>query len=468
MEEKNYNWLLSEFVSSKVSIKILETGICRGSKVLDWYGTDPSGFIIRKPLNKNSRTKNLLNTFLDQRLPLLEQYNPDKVICYLYHHKGRRIVSPKDTIELAENQLHGLQVNSIHMALSSAINYYEAYRMTAWNKNNELKTELMYGKFSKDFTEIIKDPVICDKAINVTLHIADFLSKVHKKYIQSIKIDLIPDNLGHMFILKVIELVINDISSSNYFFKGLIRSGTIKDQSSEDISIEDTEYVSHLPIRLLDREHKKKEYTKIYIKKPNAKNTPVFLKMIAKTFERERKAIENKEILKFTKQALSQENTIKRKNFQMKSLRSFNVEKLKTKSINSVNDLLYYLEKTRPRIWVKDSDKPDIQGLLVSSSTKHYSQAIVSNSFAPSSTTQSHKKVVSPNAFNTHRLGHQQKIQELLMQEEKRLKLKISEQSSRVKFPIYSRKSSFKSRTSLLYDARASSEICSPISMVRS
>ena len=131
MEDKSYWWLLSELCNSKASLKILETGICRGSKLLDWFYTNHIGIITKKPLKEKIKTKRILNYFLNQKLPILEEYDPGKVICYLYHRKGRRIITAKDTIELAENQLHGLQVRSIHMALPSSTNYKIVYRLHA-------------------------------------------------------------------------------------------------------------------------------------------------------------------------------------------------------------------------------------------------------------------------------------------------------------------------------------------------
>ena len=125
MEDKSYGWLLSELCTSKSVLRFLETGICRGSKLLNWFYSNANGVVSQKSLKENSRTKLILNWFLNQRLPMLGEYNPDKVICYLYHRKGRRIVSAKDAVELAENQIHGLQVRSIHMALHNPIDHHK-------------------------------------------------------------------------------------------------------------------------------------------------------------------------------------------------------------------------------------------------------------------------------------------------------------------------------------------------------
>ena len=96
MEDKSYNWFLLELWSKKIPLKILETGICRSNKLLDWFSTDSIGFLIRKPVKETTKTKTLLTHFLNQRVPILEEYNPEKVICYLYHNKGVKIVTAKD------------------------------------------------------------------------------------------------------------------------------------------------------------------------------------------------------------------------------------------------------------------------------------------------------------------------------------------------------------------------------------
>lgn len=59
----------------------------------------------------------MLIHFMNTRAPLLYEYSPDKVIVYLYHKRGQRVLTAKDIVDLSKNQLHGLQVRSIHVAL---------------------------------------------------------------------------------------------------------------------------------------------------------------------------------------------------------------------------------------------------------------------------------------------------------------------------------------------------------------
>ena len=458
MEDKSYSWLLSELSTSKSVLKILETGICRGSKLLNWFSTDNAGIVINRPLKENSRTKFLLNYFLNQRVPILEEYNPDKVICYLYHRKGRKIVTAKDTVELAENQLHGLQVRSIHMALPSSTNYYIVYRVNAWSENNELQTDVTYGKFSKDAFEIIKDPVASDKAITIAAYIIDLLLKHYMKSTKSIKIDLIPDVSGQMHILKIKELLLIDANAvPSMFPKGFVRSGTLRayELSSEEISIEDNDS-DRPPIRmLLEKEQKKKETSnKIHLKKNTAENSVVFLEMLANTIDKERKLRENQEILTNKRKALNNRESLdQRKIFQLRSLKSNRDSFTKRAGINSINDLLFYVEKTRPRIWVKDTKEDDTPAtaLQFPSSLKEHNQALNKKL----EMIASHKKGSSINLSTTKNL-YQKKFFEFLNEEEHRLKLKLPESTINTNTPIAAgtRKNSLKKKIDSSHNLR--------------
>ena len=292
MDDKSYAWLLSELYSKSIPLKILETGICRGSKLLNWYYTNHLGIINSKPLKVASRTKLLLNYFLNQRVPILEEYNPEKVICYLYHRKGAKVVNAKDAIDLAENQLHGLQVRSIHLALSSSVNYYKVYRMHAYNDNGELQNTFTYGKFSKELGAEVKDPVIFEKALSLTLYISELMHKHYLKYIASIKLDLACDTTGQIHVIKVRELLFtSDPVRVDSYIRGNVRTVTMKmnDNSNEEIITGDNLQV---PLKIIHEKDLKKfkDMTyKIQLKKLAPENSTDFLQMIAKTFDRERK-----------------------------------------------------------------------------------------------------------------------------------------------------------------------------------
>lgn len=364
MEDKSYTWLLTEMSNNKIPLKILETGICRGSKLLNWFYSDPMGIVCKKPIKGSPRTKHLLNYFLNQRVLILEKYNPEKIICYLYHRKGIKIVNAKEAIELAGNQLHGLQVRSIHLALPSSANYHNIYRISALNNNGELHNTLTYGKLSKDSNEEIKDPVISERAHSLIVYLSDLILKHYLKYIKSLKIDLIADINGQFHIIKVKELVLSDSSVGHESFKR--RSGravTLKTQedSSEELSEEPDAVYGQIKI-IHEKDQRKKDIGYKYpLKKSTSENSDVFLEMIAKTFDRERKTQEALEIIKCKREEIESADKVnKRKAFQMNSLKSTK-ESLPKKCFNSINDLLYYVEKTRPRVWLKDSQANEVQ-----------------------------------------------------------------------------------------------------------
>lgn len=370
MEDKSFNWFLSECCSRKLRLNILETGICRGSLLLDWFHTDQFGQISRKVKKDSTRTKHLLSYFLNQRHPVLEEYNPDKVICYLYHKTGIKVVSSKESIELIENQLHGLQVTSLHMTLSNSLNYYKAYRLQAWSEGGELCHKLTYGRIAKDMNEEVTDAVIYEKVLSVIIYLSDILAKSQLKNISKIKIDLVTDAANSIYIVKVLELGLDDtFMKSEAIIRNLVRRPSFKqyeESSEEDISGGEFEGLQS-GMKVIQEYKKKNTDYKMPLKKNKAPNSKVFLEMIAKTFDRDRKVQEYHEKIKNKKLLLencSEHNN--RKIFQLKSLKYPRENIPKKHAISSVNELLYYVEKTRPRIWLcdveeKGCDVPDVQ-----------------------------------------------------------------------------------------------------------
>jgi hypothetical protein len=446
MEEKSYNWLLLEFHKHKVPLRILETGICRGSKLLDWFITEASGVVTRKTVKENTRTKTLLNYFLNQRVPILEEYNPEKIICYLYHRKGVKIVTAKESIELAENQLHGLQVRSIHMALPSCSNPQKVYRVTAWKEDSELQTQLTYGRIVKETNEEVKDPVVYEKAMSLTVNISDFIYKNYQKYIKSIKIDLILDSLGQLYVIKIKELILtSEFVKSQNIYRGNHRHNSLKilEFSSEDISLLDNTE-DYNPIKIL-QEKKKEINFKIQLRKPTAQNSSEFLKMMAKTFDRQRKTQETLKILE-NKRIILEKNQNDNKRISLQSLNMLSYTLHKKNSITNINDLLSYVENTRPRIWVKDKGE-DEACLEIPLLTDRNPKKKYTKSFSTINQTNIPKVSYSSSAFSfkNERLN---KIINFLSEEEKRLKDKMS--SGSFKYPVtstnFDSKSTSKSR----------------------
>ena len=307
-------------------------------------------------MKENTRTKILLNFFLNHRVPILEEYNPEKVVCYLYHRKGVRTVTAKDAIELAENQLHGLQVRSIHLALSVSSNYYKIYRVTASNNKGELNYALTYGHIHKEFDEEIKDPVLCEQALSLLFYLSDFIYKNELKYIISIKIDLISDLSGQFHIIKIKDISLSkEFIKSDYIIRGIGRNTTLKmtDFTSDDDNNLETDVLNPLFYKnSYEKDQKKREgQLKIQLKKPTASNSNVFLEMIAKTIDRDRKNQEFLEIITDKRKDLEQAGEIDNKKlFKQRSLKKIREKFRKKPSFKSINDLMFYVEKTRPRI----------------------------------------------------------------------------------------------------------------------
>ena len=354
MEEKAYKWFLQELCKTQLSFKILETGICRGTKVIGWFANSLSDSVISKSVKIVNKTKYLINFFLNERVPILEEYAPEKLICYLYHKNGKKLVTAREAIDLAENQLHGLQVTSIHMAVSSSP---VIYSLSAKNVGGELNTEIFFSKFGKYNLQILKDSALVEKIINNLVSISDYIIKINKQELKEIQIDFLFDSTGSLLIIKITRLVLkaSDIRSS------LLKKSSVKlvkHDSSSDQSFED-EAQNKRPINFIFEKEKKNTTLKVLINKPVVKNTPNFLLMVANTFDRERKKLDKAEPVLLTKTPVPMTpktplsaHTINPNfnQFQIQSLKSLRDSKIMKKNITNLNDLLYYLEKTRPRI----------------------------------------------------------------------------------------------------------------------
>jgi hypothetical protein len=438
MEDKTYAWALFRFFTNKIPVKILETGICRGTKLLDWYYNDPQGIVARKPIKENSRTKILLNCFLNKRVPIVEGFNPEKVICYLYHQRGIRIVTAKHAVELVENQLHGLQVRSIHMVLSSVSDYYNVYKLSASNENGEILQTLTYGKFFKDSNEEVKNPVIYEKSQSLLVFISNILYKDTGKRIKSIKLDLAFDSNCSLHIIKITEIVLSlDLGKPEISIQVTNRTATFKShdylvQDDDDLDTHDNaDNITYTPLKVLHEEiRKKKDSYKTQNKKPAAQNSDVFLEMVAKTFDRERKALECIEIINNKKAELAQTLGEQKSGTHFLSITREKV--LKKHGFRSINEVMQYLEITRPKVWVKDYGSPE----PVSNSPSIFSISpindnnLLKKSFA--STLNTVKIPSSPRSsllIDVFRKQHQEKFLKFMRQEEDRIKKKFSTKS---------------------------------------
>ena len=358
MEKKTYNWLLYQFAQRNICLNILEVGICKRDKLLDWYSLDQKNSIRRNSVTTpNNLTKYLLNHFLAKRSPILDEYRPDKFVCYLYHKSGKKIITAKEAAEMANNQLHGLQVLSIHMALPG-IDTPKIFRVSCINKNNELSTDISVENFYKEGGgNSLKDQEIADKIMNFTLNICEILGRFSKP-IESMKLDVIISSAGLVYLIKAIELVFS-VNGASDGIRDLRRKSTFKykdEESSPEITDEEEQSNGLLFNREGETKTKDSSRYKIPLSKPVQNNSVVFLDMIAKTIEKKRK----NEIIHeyFTKKPSNIEGygNYKRSVFRLNSFQSIKDKDTESK-IATMNDLLAFIEKTRPRNWIKDLSK---------------------------------------------------------------------------------------------------------------
>ena len=358
MEEKPYKWFLQELCSHHMTFKILETGLCRGTKVIGWYSNTLSDILISKSTKIVNKTRYLINYFLNQRVPILEEYAPEKLICYLYHKNGKKIVTAKEAIELAENQLHGLQVTSIHMAVISTP---DIFSLSANNIGGELNTEIFASKFGKiSEQQPVKDSAIIEKIINLLVSISDIISKLSRQEIQEIQMDLLFDTGGFLQIIKITKLMVR-ISTNRI---AIIRKSSVKLIQADDNSDESLEEeIVPMHIRgaissMLEKE-KKAVGLKVPISRPAVKNTQYFLQMVANTFDRERKKYSMEGPADNYRSSVPLPDRERSPEVFLKTLtkKSYRDARTLKKSMNSLSDLLFYVEQTRPKIWVKDSNE---------------------------------------------------------------------------------------------------------------
>ena len=353
MDERSYKWFLQEVCNSHSSIKILETGICRGNKVISWFGNTKAEEVFCRAAKVVTKTRYLLNYFLNYRVPILEEYAPDKIICFLYHKNGKRLVNAKEAIELAENQLHGLQVTSIHMALTSNT---DIYTVVASNQAGELTTEITVSKFGKLNGQSLKDHSDIDKIVNFLIHINELLVKFSNKQIHEVSMDLTKDLMGALVLIKLTDVKFKFTPLQRTFFRKSSIKLITQESSSEESMTED-ELPNLYRQSITSYINKDKTSIKIPIKKPQG-NSQEFLEMIGKTIDKDRKKIHDVIDSAFDSKLQS----------QISQRKSFRESRSSKKSWDNLNDLLFYLEKTRPKIWIKDSGQPSA---TVKNSTMH-------------------------------------------------------------------------------------------------
>lgn len=382
MDERSYKWFLQELSTSNLSLKILEAGICRGTKVTSWFCNLKNDNIFARPTKEMQSTKSLINYFLNTRIPMIEEYSPQKLICFLYHKTGKKLVTAKEAIELAENQLHGLHVISAHLALTSQS---QIYTVKASNSKGEFSTEITVSKFGQPESQSVKDKAQIDEIVDYFVYVNELLMKLSNKEIHDVVLDLTKDCNGSITLIKITELRFKFNNVQNVF----IRASSIRlitQESSEEESLTDEEPPNLTRQTLTSYLFKDRSPVKALSRKTQD-NSQEFLEMIAKTIDKDRKR-------NYEKGDNVQESEFKHQAFARKSLRD---SKSIRKSMSNLNDLLFYLEKTRPRVWLKDKNE-------VCYSTRNSSLVNKRNNFDPGICTTRNSTRDSVKVFKNVRL----------------------------------------------------------------
>lgn len=351
METKSFNWLLFQLAHRQISVNILEVAFCRREKVLDWYCMNSNLQVHRnKVVAPSNLVRFMMSYFLSKRNPVLDEYRPEKFICYMYHKGGRKIINAKDAAEMVNNQMHGMEVITLHMALQG-VDDSGVYRVSCSNLNNELHLEIESKKFEKERGTQIKDQSIADKIVTFIVNLCEQMGRFSKTLI-SMNLDLLLTPSQQIYLINIDDLTFQKetFTSSRDFQR--VSNFKLSDGSSEDISEDDVQHNIIIP----EKEPRKKDINKIRVplSKPIVNNSPVFLEMIAKTIQKKRKIQYLNDYFDRKKFQTEDNQDLKKNSFHFNSRDTFKDLNLE-KRLESLNDLLKYLEKTRPKNWIRDT-----------------------------------------------------------------------------------------------------------------
>ncbi|CAG9329899.1 unnamed protein product [Blepharisma stoltei] len=355
MEDHCHEWFLSTLHEKKSTIRILETGICRGDKLKAWYTNDELGKVIENSIRNISHTRFMLVQFLNMRAPMLYEYEPDKVIVYLYHTRGRKVLTAKDIVDLSKNQLHGLQVRSIHMALLETYSR-NILKVKVWQESGELRSEILIGKFNKEGGKPIKDMAIVEKTEAFTIFMAELIYQVTNKLIQKLQYDLEIDGSGHLHLIRlntleyvkengrketVIHLPAFEMPRPTQRKVTLRYTEPISDDE-EDGKIE----MNLMPISSFKSLKKPKEVPKLKfdINHPQKEHSPLFVDMMAKTFEKIRMNEIIKEKIERKRKMIETNTNCKLPIFDPNIIKKIHKD---TKNIKSLKDLVNTIQTER-------------------------------------------------------------------------------------------------------------------------
>ncbi|CAG9324468.1 unnamed protein product [Blepharisma stoltei] len=358
MEDRSNKWFMSLLFTRKTSIRILEVGLCKGDKLLEWYANDNGNQIVKKPAKVLSRAKFLLDHFLNVQIPILSKFQPDQVIAYLYHRKGRNIVRAKDVNDLSKYQLGGLQVRSIHMAPPGTFSP-RIFRVKACDENTYLKQDIVSVHFCKAQETAVTDQNIREKAFNMTLIIAELLYKAKQEYVDRLIYDLAIDNNGQLFFIKLVSLktiqTLMTLERNRFLLSRDVytrKRKTVKMRPAiEEIPSRNTsnsQEKDKVPTRASSLAPKLKLSLS-----PRGEVNKDFLEMVAGTFEKERsRKIKNEKI---KDKRFSMGGNENEPNIRLSPVPDIKTDHSKKENINNMKDLLSFIESTRNPNWSRDA-----------------------------------------------------------------------------------------------------------------
>lgn len=276
------------------------------------------------------------------------------------------------------------------------------------------------------------------------MNITETVYHTKSQFIESLSFDMVVDQASQIHLLNIHELVFrkdkSNTMTSEFRFrrKSLIRVRPDEDQSSDSLSDEGEfdESPRKTPLfsffnkdTLAKKTHRDQNRYKISLERENKSSSPVFLNMIANTIDKQRRIQANAQLLK-AKGLKSQPSLNKRMLFKMttfKTLRGLNSD---SRNIQSFRDLLYYVERTRPRNWIKDKPKdtnePNFRNIFISTD-RHQRHNTIDTDFSTPCTIR-HRKTQSN--LESNKPGEAFKL--WLQHEEARLLAKHSKAQSPV------------------------------------
>ena len=238
----------------------------------------------------------------------------------------------------------------MHMALPGVEDSI-VYRVICNNSSNELHLEIEIKKFEKERGAQIKDQLTADRIVNFVVNLCEQMGRFSKT-LHSMNLDVLvsPSHLVYLINIHNLTFHKETFDGSRDFQR--VSSFKLSDCSSEDISEDDVQHNIMIP----EKESRKKDLHNIRVplSKPIVNNSPVFLEMIAKTIQKKRKIQYLNDYFSKRKFQTEDSQDLKKASYLFTSRDSFKALNLE-KRLDSLNDLLNYLEKTRPKTWIRDS-----------------------------------------------------------------------------------------------------------------